>query len=1805
MVENTLSIVLAPSRLNPENEDARRQGAVGVKEKLVEMNKIQRFADARNCIEGKIVAVILSVLMALSFLNVSVFADAALAAENFDGEVGEKTEGQPTEPDSAATGEASAPEVVSGPTAPQAGDERDSDAPSTLPGQDVKILTAAIDGVEVELESESALPEGAQLMVELAETDEAKAAAQKGLGEAEAETLFHIYQISLVDEDGAELNLAGANGASEANFRVTMTWDRFIPSTMKVYRLYSADGIAAVDVCNSLTPQADANPNAITFTTNLLNAPFVFTVPSVDNAGTTDNGETDGENQVPSDSANPSDQTNTTEPPALEGNGDNGNAGTAAGENDEAETPETPNSNGQAAPDQPATSEPAPTENAPRDAEPVVREITLYVGETRDLSRFGSATSAWDSENPTVAEVSATGKVKALVAGSTIVRCGEVAFNVTVQPAPAAEDQGPELAYFYFLPPSEDGLKNGGTATAVGSDVSGAKFLGSGLVEVPYGYDGYSTLVDGTVIPFSKDANGKEIRNKVVNLDDLIVATPSSEEIVLGLRAYYNGSLDANRSSIEFKDITDYSYEVVRVDGKSSCVDYNGNTLTPQTALRVYVQMRIKTADLFTVTYKVASPTGLLTHAVLHKMDDPDIELSRYDAESGTPQLVAVDGASYHGALRTSEDGVSYCFDGWYLDGRYRQMADVVYGGKDSATFYARYLSREAHTATFNANGGAFADETVSKSVRVDKDGAFWLPEAPERFGYEFVGWVNEATGSLFAAGSGLVMGEEDVTYAASWSPSKAAIVLNAGEGTFNAAGTEIRIEGETGGWVDHGKAMTPVLPGYRFVGWNTAADGSGTPVSALPDTFAAGTMTLYAQYKEDPEQYYTVTYTTSSNGTLSRPGSVATSGTQLFDRNLVGPEAAGIKGATAISLFSNYYTFTGWFKLTSSNEGQVLREFVTSDPTLTPAMVAEHLNYVEGNCADTVFEACFDYNHATATDNVLYLVEYYVMGDDGAYPAKPARVHMDSLQQAVVGGNYAVPERYIGIKAVGDTPDLSFLEPGHMAGGPGVEPIEGFEADRYALDTELTTKTATYDPSNMLTFKVYLGKRLGIRFEAAGHGEFPDTDGEGAAVASPEAIEYRLLKGTAFPEPPAVKAHAGYRFTGWKAGESVIDNFSELSVDRAITLTAQYKALAASISFESNGGSAVEQLTGVTDAAVSATLPTPQREGYTLVGWYDNASCEGEALTALPKTFPAGNTIYYAKWTADGASIVFDRNAADVTGSQPGVKGATDGEVWDTFPEGTGFMREGYVFAGWNTKADGTGETVTDFPATFAPGTTTYYAQWKLDVRGLTAASFSRATTYNGRMLGIAMPSSLKMKDGEALLVFTEDGRQVANPLRFAKDVADSAANLKVVIRDAKGKDLASIEGVSVAISPATLTVTTSSVVYPFDGNAATSAGIAVTGLQNGETVGYRATGQAFQVGDEVENGFELTWAAAGNSYTAKSGNYTVKATLGTIRVVSSECPVKVEGYVGVYDGAEHAISYEVAAEEAAKATIRFDAPTAYTNAGTRTINYTVNCADHGTTTGSIDLKILPRPVTIAVDDSFKIAATADPDFTGSIVEGSLVQPDDLGAISFVRANDSEEIGFYPDVLTANYLRNSNYDVDVAPGTFTIGPAGSTVVPPSNPLLPPSTPSSLGAGMPAGATTPAGAIAGVVTTMVGPARAQAVAEQFGAVAGIILDDEVPMASAVSFDDETPTVTRIGGEVIEDDATAMGAFDEPHCWVHWAIAIGILLTLGYAAAVVANRLGYARKISDFDDRLTGVVATETEETRAARAAHRA
>lgn len=109
-----------------------------------------------------------------------------------------------------------------------------------------------------------------------------------------------------------------------------------------------------------------------------------------------------------------------------------------------------------------------------------------------------------------------------------------------------------------------------------------------------------------------------------------------------------------------------------------------------------------------------------------------------------------------------------------------------------------------------------------------------------------------------------------------------------------------------------------------------------------------------------------------------------------------------------------------------------------------------------------------------------------------------------------------------------------------------------------------------------------------------------------------------------------------GYTFAGWTGGgiagasTSVVIPVNS-SGDRAYTAT--WTANEARIAFESNGGSNVDDIVGKTGEPVTGQLPTPSaREGFAFAGWYADAGF-AKPVTALPATFPAGTTTYYAKW--------------------------------------------------------------------------------------------------------------------------------------------------------------------------------------------------------------------------------------------------------------------------------------------------------------------------------------------------------------------------------------------------------------------------------------------------------------------------------------------------------------------------------------------------------------------------------------------
>ena len=107
--------------------------------------------------------------------------------------------------------------------------------------------------------------------------------------------------------------------------------------------------------------------------------------------------------------------------------------------------------------------------------------------------------------------------------------------------------------------------------------------------------------------------------------------------------------------------------------------------------------------------------------------------------------------------------------------------------------------------------------------------------------------------------------------------------------------------------------------------------------------------------------------------------------------------------------------------------------------------------------------------------------------------------------------------------------------------------------------------------------------------------------------------------------------------------------------------------------------------------------------------------------------------------------------------------------------------------------------------------------------------------------------------------------------------------------------------------------------------------------------------------------------------------------------------------------------------------------------NDGTVTVYTRATKGDAVVYADPVTLKIIPRPITITVTDAEKYFGEQDPAFSGKITKGSLVADNDLGTLSYKRTNEEEAVGTYEKVLDVSYTENTNYNVAIVKGDFTI----------------------------------------------------------------------------------------------------------------------------------------------------------------------
>ena len=243
----------------------------------------------------------------------------------------------------------------------------------------------------------------------------------------------------------------------------------------------------------------------------------------------------------------------------------------------------------------------------------------------------------------------------------------------------------------------------------------------------------------------------------------------------------------------------------------------------------------------------------------------------------------------------------------------------------------------------------------------------------------------------------------------------------------------------------------------------------------------------------------------------------------------------------------------------------------------------------------------------------------------------------------------------------------------GQVVGGSSQKvtaiPEIGYVFVRWSEDGE------SVSTENPYIFTVFKDVSLVANFKLGRYNVTFDVDG----VTSTESMLY----GTVIPSPDE-PSKEGHTFAGW------LPKFEEGATVPAndITYVAQWTVNQYTITFDTDGGSAVAPITQGYGSAITAPA-APSKEGHTFKGWSED----------IPATMPAVNKTIKALWTVNQYTIAFDADGGSAVAPITQDYGTAI-----TAPAAP--SKEGYTFNGWSEQ----------IPATMPAANKTIKALWTVN---------------------------------------------------------------------------------------------------------------------------------------------------------------------------------------------------------------------------------------------------------------------------------------------------------------------------------------------------------------------------------------------------------------------------------------------------------------------------------------------------------
>jgi uncharacterized repeat protein (TIGR02543 family) len=211
------------------------------------------------------------------------------------------------------------------------------------------------------------------------------------------------------------------------------------------------------------------------------------------------------------------------------------------------------------------------------------------------------------------------------------------------------------------------------------------------------------------------------------------------------------------------------------------------------------------------------------------------------------------------------------------------------------------------------------------------------------------------------------------------------------------------------------------------------------------------------------------------------------------------------------------------------------------------------------------------------------------------------------------------------------------------------------------------------------------------------------DSDG-GTAVGA----RHVTLPATTVVTLPTAPTKTGYIFGGWYTATSGGGTafIATTTVGTSMTVYAQWTSYDYTVTYNSDGGSAVTAQHVISPETTVVTLPTaPTKASSTFAGWYTATSGGGTEFTAT--TTVTANITVYAKWSTNPVyTVTYDSQGGSAVDAQHVTLPATTVVTLPAAP-----TRESYTFGGWFTAVSGGGTAF--IGTTTVTADITVYAKW------------------------------------------------------------------------------------------------------------------------------------------------------------------------------------------------------------------------------------------------------------------------------------------------------------------------------------------------------------------------------------------------------------------------------------------------------------------------------------------------------------